>query len=68
MRKLLPRRIDRHVLGNAAEAFIVFAWLADTVTFEDSLKILSKKDDTVEAFTVLLNEILERLGGPDEQR
>lgn len=68
LRKLLPRRIDRHVLGNAAEALIAFAWLADTVTFEDSLKILSEKDDTVEAFAVLLREILERLDKRDEQR
>ena len=68
LRKLLPRRIDRHVLGNAAEAIIAFAWLADTVTFEDSLKILSEKDDTVEAFTVLLREVLERLDKRDEQR
>ncbi len=68
LRKLLPRRIDRHVLGNAAEALIVFAWLADTVTFEDSLKILNEKNDAVEAFTVLLREILERLDKRDEQR
>lgn len=67
LRKLLPRRIDRHVLGNAAEALIVFAWLADTVTFEDSLRILSEKGDAVEAFAVLLREILERLGERDEQ-
>lgn len=67
LRKFLPRRIDRHVLGNAAEALIVFAWLADTVTFEDSLKILGQKDDAVEAFAVLLREILERLGKRDEE-
>jgi hypothetical protein len=68
LRKLLPHRIDRHVLGNAAEALIAFAWLADTVTFEDSVKILSEKDDTVEAFTALLREISKRLGKRDEQR
>jgi len=68
LRKLLPRRIDRHVLGNAAEALIVFAWLADTVTFEDCLKILNEKDDAVEAFTFLLREILKRLDKRDEQR
>jgi len=68
LRRMLPRRTDRHVLGNAAEAFIVFAWLADTVSFEDSMKILSRKDDTVEAFTLLLREILERLDGHDEQK
>ncbi len=68
LRKLLPRRIDRHVLGNAAEALIVFAWLADTVTFEDSLKILSEKDDAIEAFTVLLREIIKRLDESDEEK
>jgi len=68
LRKLLPHRIDRHVLGNAAEALIVFAWLAGTINLEDSLKILSEKDDTVEAFTALLREILERLGKRDEQK
>ena len=68
LRKLLPRRIDRHVLGDAAEALIVFAWLDNTVTFEDSLKVLSEKDDAVEAFTVLLREILERLDKRDEQK
>ncbi|MGD8505038.1 MAG: ribonuclease III family protein [Candidatus Bathyarchaeota archaeon] len=61
MRKLLPHRIDRHDLGNAAEAIIVFAWLADTVTLEDSVKILSAKNDVVEAFAALLREILARL-------
>jgi hypothetical protein len=68
LRKLLPRRIDRHVLGNAAEALIVFAWLADIVSFEVSLKILSEEDDAVEAFTILLREILERLDKHDEQK
>lgn len=67
LRKLLPRRIDRHVLGNAAEALIVFAWLADTVTFEDSLAILREKTDSVEAFTGLLSEIWERLDKHDAQ-
>jgi len=68
LRNLLPHRIDRHVLGNAAEALIVFAWLANTVTLEDSVKILSEKDDVVEAFAVLLREIVERLDKRDEQR
>ncbi|MCW3976368.1 MAG: hypothetical protein NWE77_00375 [Candidatus Bathyarchaeota archaeon] len=67
LRKLLPCRIDRHVLGNAAEALIVFAWLADTVTFEDSLAILREKTDSVEAFTSLLREIWERLDKHDAQ-
>lgn len=61
LRELLPHRIDRHALGNAAEALIVFAWLANKLTLEDSLRILSDKDDAVEAFTALLSAISERL-------
>jgi len=61
LRSLLPRRIDRHVLGNAAEALIVFAWLSNKLTLEDSLKILSEKDDVIEAFADLLGKISERL-------
>jgi hypothetical protein len=68
LRDLLPHRIDRHALGNAAEALLVFAWLAETVTLEDSLKILREKDDVVEAFATLLRETLERLGKNYEQR
>jgi hypothetical protein len=68
LRELLPHRIDRHVLGNAAEALIAFAWLTDTLTFQDSLKILGENDDSAEAFTILLREILERLGNHNEQK
>lgn len=68
LRSLLPRRIDRHTLGNAAESLIVFAWLTNKITLNDSLKILSKKDDVVEAFAFLLSEISERFGKVDEQK
>jgi len=68
LRKLLPRRIDRHVLGNAAEALIVFAWLADVFSFEESLKILSERDGPVEAFAILIYKILEKIGDVNEQK
>ena len=68
LRKLLPRRIDRHVLGNAAEALIVFAWLADVFSFEESLKVLSQKKEPVEAFAILLYKILEKIGDGNEQK
>jgi hypothetical protein len=62
LRELLPRRIDRHDLGNAAEALLVFAWLAKAVTLEESLEILREREETVEAFAALLRVTLERLG------
>lgn len=66
MRKILPRRIDRHTQGNAAEALIVYAWLQEVMNFEDCLKILRGGDDPTEAFTRLLQEIGKRLGAPYE--
>jgi len=66
LRKILPRRIDRHAQGNAAEALIVYAWLRDAMSFEDCLKILRGGDDSTEAFTRLLQEIGKRLGATFE--
>jgi len=66
LRKILPRRIDRHAQGNAAEALIVYAWLQEIMSFDDCLKILRGGDDTTEAFTRLLQEIEKRLGATHE--
>jgi len=66
LRKLLPRRTDRHAQGNAAEALIVYAWLQEIMGFEDCLKILREGDDLTEALTRLLKEIGKRLGATYE--
>ena len=66
LRKMLPRRMDRHAQGNAAEALIVYAWLQEVMSFEDCLKILGGSDDPTDAFTQLLQEIGKRLGATHE--
>ncbi|NIR87937.1 hypothetical protein GWO13_10460 [Candidatus Bathyarchaeota archaeon] len=66
LRKMLPRRIDRHTQGNAAEALIVYAWLQEIMSLEDCLKILRGGDDPTDAFTQLLQEIKKRLGATFE--
>lgn len=66
LRKMLPRRIDRHAQGNAAEALIVYAWLQEVMSFEDCLKILGGGEDPTDAFTQLLQEIGKRLGAAHE--
>ena len=62
LRGLLPSRIDRHDMGNAAEAIIVYSWLKGAVSFEECVDILSSSDDPVEAFTLLLRMVARRLG------
>jgi hypothetical protein len=61
LRKLLPHRVDRHARGNAAEALLVFAWLQGILEMDECIKALSQKDP-VEAFAVLLRQILDKLG------
>jgi hypothetical protein len=66
LRKMLPRRIDRHAQGDAAEALIVFAWLQGVMSFEDCLKVIREGEDPTDAFTQLLREIEKRLGATYE--
>jgi len=68
LRKFLPHRVDRHIRGNAAEALLVFAWLQDIHEFEDCTKTLSKEDDLIQAFTILLRDALKKLGVEHEHK
>jgi hypothetical protein len=61
LRVLLPSGTDRHKQADAAEALIGFSWLRSVVPFDEALGILAKEEDMVEAFSVLLRTIVERL-------
>jgi hypothetical protein len=61
LREMLPRRMDRHVQGNAAEALIAYAWLRKFLSLEDCLKFLGEDENPEEAFAKLLEEIGKRL-------
>jgi len=61
LRTFLPKRIDRHALGDAAEALIAYAWLRETITIEESVTTLLSSNDIVEAFAALLLLARERL-------
>ena len=67
LRRLLPHRVDRHARGNAAEALLVFAWLQGILEMDECIKALSQKDPA-EAFTVLLRQILDKLGVFNEHK
>lgn len=66
LRQMLPKRIDRHARGDAAEALIVYAWLQEIMGLEECLEILRGSKDPTEAFTKLLREIGERIGATHE--
>jgi hypothetical protein len=68
LRELLPRRVDKHTRGNAAEALLVFAWLQDTVEMEDCINVLVDEDDPTKAFAVILQQVLHKLGVEHEHK
>ena len=61
LRDLLPGRMSRHDMGNAAEALIAYAWLTGAVTLEECLGVLKVHEEAVDAFTDLLQKIAEKL-------
>jgi hypothetical protein len=56
LRKLLPSRIDKHVLSDAAEALLVYAWFTQTITLEESVEALEKNDDLESGLVQLLTK------------
>lgn len=61
LREFLPSRMSRHMLADAAEALIVYAWLHNCITLEESVATLGKTDDSVEGLTQLLTAIKNRI-------
>ncbi len=44
LREALPSRIDKHILSDAAEALLVYAWLNEFTTLEEAVKVLEKNN------------------------
>jgi hypothetical protein len=57
LRNYLPSRMTRHMMADAAEALIVYAWLNNHVTLEESITTLEKTNDSIEGFSQLLTKI-----------
>ncbi len=60
LREFLPSRMTRHMLADAAEALIVYAWLHNCITLEESVATLEKTDDPIDGFSQLLATIKNR--------
>ena len=61
LREYLPSRMTRHTLADAAEALIVYAWLHDYVTLEESVATLEEIDNPIDGFSQLLATIKNRV-------
>jgi hypothetical protein len=57
LRSYLPSRMTRHIMADAGEALIVYAWLNEQITLEESITSLEENNDPVEGFSQLLTKI-----------
>ena len=64
LREHLPSSMSRHALADAAEALIVYAWLSDSLTVSECVRMLGKSDDPSEGFTRVLVAAKERITLP----
>jgi len=61
LREYMPSRITRHMLADAVEALVVYAWLHRYVTLEETVVILEKSEVLVNGLCQLLLIIKGRI-------
>ncbi len=61
LREFLPSRMTSHKLADAAEALLVYAWLNDCITLEESVTTLEKADELVAGLVRLLEKAKSRV-------
>jgi hypothetical protein len=61
LRPYVPSRMTRHMLADAAEALIAYAWLRDCITLDESVAILERNEDLAESIRELLEKIVQRI-------
>lgn len=61
LRPYVPSRATRHMLADAAEALIVFAWLKGSITLEESVETLRKSEGLAEGLNQLLQTAVRRI-------
>jgi len=61
LREHLPSRISRHMLADAVEALVVYAWLHHYITLQETMETLEKTEDLVEGLSQLLCTISDRI-------
>jgi len=61
LREFMPSRVSSHMMADAAEALIAYAWLKKHVTLEECVTILAEAENLVDGFTQLLSKIREKV-------
>jgi hypothetical protein len=61
LRQLLPSRIDRHVLSDSAESLLVYAWLRNLLTLEESVETIAENSNLEFGLTQLMLKAKDRI-------
>jgi hypothetical protein len=61
LREHAPSRMTRHMLADAAEALIAYAWLKGSITLNETASTLEKAEDLTEGLSRLLATITKRV-------
>lgn len=56
LRQHLPSRMTSHKLADAAEALIIYTWLSNQITIQETVKTLAQSENQIEALTQLLKK------------
>jgi hypothetical protein len=54
LREYVPSSVSSHMLADAAEALLVYAWLQNCLTLEESVATLEKNEDFTDGLSRLL--------------
>ena len=57
----MPSRIDKHVLSDAAEALLVYGWLQNLLSLDDSVNILVTNESLENGLIELLLKAKEQI-------
>jgi len=57
LRKLLPKRVDRHDQADALEALAAYTWIEGILSFQSALKIFNGHEDPTTGMTNLVLEM-----------
>jgi hypothetical protein len=61
LREYVPSSVSSHMLADAAEALLVYAWLNNCLTLEESVATLEKNQDVIEGSSQLLQTVRKRI-------
>lgn len=61
LRKLVPSSVSSHVLADAAEALLMYAWLHNYLTLEENVAAIEKNEDITEGLSQLLQTARKRI-------